>query len=118
KFLSATAVSANRHPNALNLPKATPRKFVHKYFGLSQQQAELKAQQILNSYLIHEFELSAEMPGDNLLLKDSLIKLMGTNTEFDQLYYPDEITRTISMEGYTMSVNAKSRTAEAKTVVI
>lgn len=115
KFLTVTATSENRNTSGTNTyPKATPRVFTHKYFGLTREQAQLKATQLLNSYLIHEFELSARLPGDNVLLKNSVIQMSGTGTAFDQLYYPDEIVRRISFgeeeeDGYFMSVNAKNQ---------
>lgn len=122
KFLTVTATSTNRHRQLSGLPAAPTRRFTHKYFGLTRQQAQLKALQLLNSYLIHEFEIQASLPGDNLLLKESIVQLKGTNSEFDQIYYPDEITRRISMDedemgGYYMSVSAKSRTQQTVVVI-
>lgn len=121
RFISVTKIATNPQRTSSGLPQAAPRRFVHKYFGLTRQQAELKAIQLLNSYVIHEFELTATLPGDNILLKDSLIQLTGTNSAFDQNYYPDEITRRISMDedetgGYYMSVNAKVQSSPTEFV--
>jgi hypothetical protein len=46
-----------------------------------------------------------------------MIKLTGTGTGFDTLYYPDEIGRTITPAGFKMEVTAKNIPPSAQTVI-
>ena len=57
----------------------------------------------------HEVRLAATIPADNILKATSVLKLVGTNSAFDQIYYPDAITRRMSVtDGYSMSFTAKN----------
>ena len=70
------------------------------------------AQEAIRRYreiVAHEMRMQARMPGDNLLSTANILRVVGTGTAFDQDYYPQEITRTMSLdEGYTMAVTAKN----------
>ena len=75
----------------------------------AQQFAEAKAEEITR----HERVLEASLPGDNMLTTRSMIRLIGTGTDWDQLYYPDSVTRRLSMqEGYRMEVRAKNHSVQ------
>lgn len=90
-------------------------KHVRSFPGLTPDQAKQRAQQLLNGFTLHETQLFADMAGDNLLKKDSLIKVTGFNNEIDQYYYVDEISRTINVSsGYSMTVMAKNRSPNAE----
>jgi phage protein D len=57
----------------------------------------------------HEVRLSATLPADNILMPTSVLQLTGTNSAFDQVYFPDAITRHMSVtDGYSMSFTAKN----------
>ena len=57
----------------------------------------------------HELRLSATLPADNLLTATAILQLQGTGTDFDQIYYPESVTRYMSVnEGYSMTVSAKN----------
>jgi len=57
----------------------------------------------------HEIKVMVELPGDNDLTISSVLKVEGTLTDFDQIYYVDSVTRQMSFnEGYTMAVNGKN----------
>lgn len=85
--------------------------------GLTKEQALQKAQQILRQKSQHERNLTVELPGDNLLKKVSVIKLAGTNTTFDQVYFTSSINRVFSTsEGYKMIVNAKNHSPNSQVV--
>lgn len=85
-------------------------KYVYSYPGLTQQQAHDKALQILRDLTIHGIRLEVKVAGDNILQKDSVIKLTGTSTSADQMYFPDHITRRLSnLEGYYMDISAKNK---------
>lgn len=85
------------------------KKFVYRKPGLSPQQANQLAAQLLNQHISQGIAISVRLPGDNLLKKDSVIQLNGTGTAYDQLYYPDEIHRSISLDhGYKMYCYARN----------
>jgi len=86
--------------------------------GLTKQQAQQFANQMLSNITLHEVIMDVALPGDNALTKDSIIQLKGTNTSFDQYYYADIVTRTISYEaGYLMRVNAKNRSVDTQIAI-
>jgi phage protein D len=77
--------------------------------GLTQDQAQARAQKLYAQIVQHMVKLSADLPGDGLLDCTKTISLRGTGTAFDQVYFPDSVRRSMSMdEGYRMSVTAKN----------
>lgn len=65
------------------------------------------AKSIYSGIMQHEVKLTAELPADDVLTINQMIRVAGT--AYDQLYYPDTITRRMSIhDGYTMSVTAKN----------
>jgi hypothetical protein len=82
--------------------------------GLTQEQALQKAQALHKEITAQEVKLHATLPADNILDVTSTIKVIGTGTAFDQIYYPESITRSMSVfEGYTMHVRAKNHSPES-----
>lgn len=80
----------------------------------AQQFAEAKAEEITR----HERVLSASLPGDGALTTRGTLRLVGTGTDWDQLYYPDTITRRLSVqEGYRMDVRAKNHSVQDSVLV-
>jgi phage protein D len=77
--------------------------------GLDQQGAQALAQAIHKQITAHEMRMSTSMPGDNLLTASTIVRVEGTDSTFDQLYYPDSVRRSMSFEGgYSMSLTAKN----------
>ena len=116
-FSVVAKTSRRTRPNLSNVPK--PSMKVQKYSltkpGLNQEQALQYAQQRLREITSHEVRLTASVPGDNRLKKDSLIQLVGTNTAFDQYYYADQVTRRLSFtDGYTMDISAKNHSVDSQ----
>lgn len=96
-------------------PIGDAQTYVRDYPGLTPQQALQKAQQLLKEISQHERRIRATLPGDNLINKDSIIKLTGTNSDWDQVYYPSEIVRRFSLdEGYTMEIAAKNHSPNSE----
>lgn len=63
----------------------------------------------------HEMKLSATLPADDALVVDGLIRVTGTGSSFDQTYFPDSITRRMSLsEGYVMTVSAKNHNPDTQ----
>lgn len=74
-----------------------------------QQAAKRRHDEIMS----HEMHLRATLPADHSLDIASALKVQGTDTAYDQVYYLDAVTRTMSMEsGYTMAIRAKNRAPE------
>jgi len=83
--------------------------------NLSQEQATQMAQKLYAQLIQHEMKISFEMPPDDALDTTSIIQLMGTNTAFDQIYYPDSITRSMSFEGgWNMHASGKNHSPESQ----
>ncbi|WP_316866995.1 hypothetical protein [Ralstonia mannitolilytica] len=59
-------------------------------------------------------KLRARLPADNILTQTAMVRLTGTGTKFDQDYYVENITRTMSLEeGYAMEISAKNHNPES-----
>jgi phage protein D len=83
--------------------------------GLTQDQATQRAKQLYDQIVQHTVKLDADLPGDGLLDCSRTIAVGGTGTSFDQIYFPDSIKRSMSIdEGYRMSVSAKNTTPEVE----
>jgi hypothetical protein len=82
--------------------------------NLDSASALQRAQSWYEQLVAHEMKIEVTLPGDNTLDTTSIIKLGGTGTKFDQNYYPDSITRSLSLAGgYAMTVNAKNHAPES-----
>jgi phage protein D len=90
----------------------TKQEFSYNIPGLSADQAQQKANQLLAELSQHERKLDYSGPGLNVGISD-LIRLEGTGTTFDALYYPEAIGREWSVdEGYSMTLSAKNHPTE------
>lgn len=77
--------------------------------GLTQDQCQQAAQARYQDITRHMVRLSAEMPGDDLLDCRTVVAVRGTQTPWDQDYFPDVVRRTMSAEGgYRMTLSAKN----------
>jgi phage protein D len=73
------------------------------------QFANSKAEEITR----HERSLVAQLPADSLLATRGLVKLAGTGSAWDQVYYPDTVHRMLNIkEGYTMELVAKNHSQQ------
>lgn len=76
----------------------------------AQQLANSRAEEITR----HERVITGTLPGDNLLTNRSLLKLVGTGTEWDQVYFVDTVTRKMSFrDGYSMEFRAKNHSPQS-----
>ena len=93
---------------------ATATTYVLVRPNLTPQQAMTLAVQTLSDLSRHERVITATMPGELDLAPRSLVMLQGTNTEFDQTYAVDEITRRVSArEGFLQTVRAVNTPLQA-----
>lgn len=83
--------------------------------GLTPEEAQQRANQILAEKSIHEFRIEVEMPADLITSISDTIKLTGTGTAWDQVYFPESIVRTMSMDGgFEMTISAKNSSPESE----
>jgi hypothetical protein len=67
----------------------------------------------------HEMKMSCRVPGDVTLNAQTVIQVSGTNTAFDQTYFPSAITRSMSFDGgFNMNVSAKNHSAVSQAVAL
>lgn len=77
--------------------------------GLTQDQCQQIAEARYLDIARHMVRVSAEMPGDDLLDCRMVVTVRGTDTPWDQDYFPEVVRRTMSAEGgYRMMVRAKN----------
>lgn len=99
---------------AINPGESSPFGKVQTYYftitaNQTPVQCEQYAEQKYNEIVSHAMKMSAHLPGDNLLLISTPIKVTGTGTGFDQIYYPRNIMRSMNFdEGYRMNVEAQN----------
>ena len=100
-------------------PLTTPSQaYSYAVPNLTREQALKYAQTMAAKVTKHERLISAELPGDSILDCRSLVRLSGTGTDFDQLYYPESVTRRLAFEeGYSMSLRAKNHSPRDVTLL-
>ena len=82
--------------------------------NLNQQQAQKWANAKAEDITRHERVITGKLPGDNLLTNRSLIKLVGTGTDWDQVYFVDSVTRRMNFkDGYSMEFRAKNHSPQS-----
>lgn len=82
--------------------------------NLNKQQADKFAAAKAEEITQHERVITGRLPGDNLMSNRSLIKLTGTGTAWDQMYFVDTVTRRMSVtEGYAMDFRAKNHSPQS-----
>ena len=80
--------------------------------GLTQDQAQAEAQKRLAAISKHERVIDFSLPGDSRLSIRDMIRLDtgGALPDWEQDYYPENITRSLSVSGgFTMSIRAKNQ---------
>lgn len=86
--------------------------------NLTREQALQYAQTMLRLLSRQERIIEIEMPGDNTIKKVDVIKLTGTNTDFDQVYFTSTVTRQFNInDGYLMTVKGKNHSPNSQVLV-
>ena len=89
--------------------KEQAQEFIVVRPNLTGDQALQLAQSTLQDITRHERVINFMAPGDTALTPWSLLELGGTNTSYDQVYYPQKVTYHIDVKrGFEMSVEAKN----------
>lgn len=116
KGFTVTA-TATKTKNAVlrntTIPYGQPQVYSYSIPGLTRQEALVRAQALLAAISKHEMRLEASLPADNILTAQTLVTVRGTGTPFDQAYYPDNVIRSMSGEGYRMHLTAKNHSPES-----
>lgn len=100
--------TAQSHPRG-DVSRRQPRRYVFVVPNLSPDAALKLAQQKLAELTRRERSISVEMPGDIQLRPRMKVQLAGTGTEFDQVYWIDEIDRRLDFSGgFTQRVRASN----------
>lgn len=91
-----------------------PQKY---FFTVANKTAE-ETQQYANKKLAeisqHEMNINVQMPGDPTLTPRVVVKLEGTASAFDQLYYPASVLHSIDIgSGYRCTLRAKNSSPES-----
>jgi phage protein D len=93
------------------------REYEYTIAGLTPAEAQQRAQSIYRQIIVHEMRLEISLPADNMLTCNKPIQVRGTDTKFDQIYYPESITRSLSEEeGYRMEIHAKNKASELEEI--
>jgi phage protein D len=91
--------------------QAAAKTQVYRYTipGLTQDKALQRAQSIYRQIIAHEMRLTGYLPADNVLDCTKTLLVRGTGTAFDQVYFPESVMRSMSLnEGYRMNIRAKN----------
>jgi phage protein D len=90
-------------------PQTAPLAYSFIAPGLTQDQCQQIAQARYQDIARHMVRLSAEMPGHDGLDCRMIVAVQGTDTPWDQDYFPDVVRRTMSAAGgYRMTLSAKN----------
>lgn len=102
-------------------PVGDAQVFTYEWDGLTYEQVLQKTQLTLQQLSQHERRIRVSMPADNLITRDIVIKLQGTNSDFDQVYFPSEIEHTLSAvagsTGYRMTIAAKNHSPNSQVLI-
>lgn len=114
-----TATYPTNHAKGIRPGQATSPAQVYSYVigNLTQEQALQRAQAIYNEIIQHEMRFRASMPADSDTTATSMVKVSGTGTSFDQLYYIDSVNRSMSNGGgYTMDISGKNHSQDTSII--
>jgi len=107
---SATATATKtqkRHERDVLLAQMM-QNYDYTFPGLTQQQCQQKANQILAEISQHELEMEAEFAGDTLIFPWTQLQVDGTGTMFDTTYNVARIVRWFDRRGFGMRVVGKT----------
>ncbi|WP_261541694.1 hypothetical protein [Burkholderia multivorans] len=91
--------------------------YYYNVANLTKQKCVEYAQAKYKELIQHEMLMRCEIPaaGNDSLDTTSVVQLLGTGTAWDQIYFPESITRRLSFEeGYTLELNAKNHNPDSQ----
>lgn len=103
--------SKSKTAGGINKQSDPPQEYVYNVPGLTADKARARAQQKLEELSRHEMNMRATVPGDIDLTAQSVVKVEGTGTAFDQTYFVSSVMRRMHIEtGFTMEITGKNQT--------
>lgn len=115
---TVTGMARSKGGKATGKAQVKPQTYTIDIPGLTQDQADQRAAQLLNQYSQFERVISVDLPGDPYLSFEQPLHLASTGTSWDGPYYADRIERELSMQGgFKMKIRAKNHpTGQTETV--
>jgi phage protein D len=111
---SASHIKSTTTNAKLQIPTGQVTTYTYTIPFLTAADAQRKANQIARELSAHELKLEIDGPADALLQRTDLIKLAGTGTLADTVFFPCAITRSMSFaEGYIWRIEAKNHPGES-----
>jgi phage protein D len=91
-----------------------PQQYSFFFPNMTPDEAQKKANQLLKDISEHEVNLGADVPGDTSLNQATVLKVEGTSTVFDQLYFPASVVHSFGFDtGYRTLFRAKNSSPES-----
>ena len=103
----ASPIIAKMSSKQMNNAQGAPEEYVFYKPNLTPDQAAQYANQRMAEITRRERIITFDIPGEVSLTPRDTVQLTGTGTAFDQIYYPDEISRAMHFaSGFTETVTA------------
>lgn len=94
---------------------STSQNYTIRRPGLTQQQALQLAQKTLADLSLHERTFSGTLPDDDgTLTSRSKVNISGTDTDWDQSYFIDTVTREFNFGQFETTITAKNHQVESQ----
>jgi len=91
-----------------------PQQYSFFFPNMTPDEAQKKANQLLKDISEHEVNLTADVPGDTALNQSTMLRVEGTGTAFDQLFYPASVVHSFDYDtGYRTLFRAKNSSPES-----
>lgn len=91
-----------------------PQKYFFTVANKTAEETQQFANQKLAEISQHEMNFSAMIPGDPSVSPRNVVRLEGTGTPFDQIYYPASVLHEISLGGgYTTTLRGKNSSPDS-----
>lgn len=114
-----TATYPASHAKGIKPGSSSAPAQVYSYVipNLTQEQANQRAQALYNELIKHEMRFNADLPADDALDSTWMAKVTGTGTIFDQKYYIESVSRSMSNGGgYGMSLRGKNHSDQTSPI--
>jgi phage protein D len=96
----------------------TPQKYIFVIPNLDEATAQARANQLAIDITKRERVFDVPMPGELILTPRNMVALSGTKSSFDQTYFIDSITRSLSFDdGFKQSVRVKNSSPRTQTTL-
>jgi phage protein D len=114
-------ITAENHRNQANKSQRSGGEaqiFTFYPPNLTKEQADKWAAAKAEDITKHERVITGTIPGDTVLNHRSLIQLSGTNSDWDQLYNVDTVSRRMSVkDGFSMDFRAKNHSTQSTVII-